>query len=184
MGRISIENGRIRYFGNTAGYIAGKRAVVDPIFSSEKLQAFLNRQNDVEEVEWREGVYERLADGPLDSEAPIFKNVRIWQLRPEVEVSMKFISLNRMLERFGEPKQENYQVAFDGEMNTNNLEEIYNRFHTGHLPDGYRGHAIAVSDVIELYGEGGREFHYVDERGFQAVSFGEMYPVQEPVMEL
>ncbi len=56
MGRISIENGRIRYFGNTAGYIAGKRAVVDPIFSSEKLQAFLNRQNDVEEVEWRESM--------------------------------------------------------------------------------------------------------------------------------
>lgn len=184
MGRISIENGRIQYFGNTAGYIAGKRAVVDPIFSSEKLQAFLNKQSAIEEVDWKEGVYERLADGRTEMGGPILKNVRIWQLKPEVDVYMKFISLDKMLERFGEPDPGNYQMIFNGETDINNLEELYDKFQAGRLPAGFRGHSLAVSDVIELYTEEGSEFHYVDERGFKAMPFEESGQAQEPLLEM
>ena len=41
---IRVENGRIVYFGNPAGYIAGSQAVVDPIFKGKELEAYLERQ--------------------------------------------------------------------------------------------------------------------------------------------
>ena len=41
---IRVENGRIIYFGNPAGYIAGSQAVVDPIFKGKELESYLERQ--------------------------------------------------------------------------------------------------------------------------------------------
>ena len=97
---------------------------------------------------------------------------------------MKFIGYDRMRERFGEPSPEDYQLVFDGEAETNNLEEIYNKFNAGLHPPGYTGHSLSMSDVIELYDGEGSEFHYVDERGFQTIAFGGPEPVQSPVMQL
>ena len=58
--------------------------------------------------------------------APL-KNVRIWQLKPETEVRMKFISLEDMIRDFGEPDLEHYRIAYDGQLGTNDLEAIYTR---------------------------------------------------------
>ena len=52
---IRIENGRIVYFGNLAGYVTGNKAVVDPLFSGDGLTRFLEKQKGIEEVEWRDG---------------------------------------------------------------------------------------------------------------------------------
>ena len=41
-----------------------------------------------------------------------------------------------------------------------------------------------MSDVVELYDGEGREFHYVDERGFRTIAFGGPEPVQSPAMQL
>ncbi len=184
MRKICIENGRIHYFGNTAGYVTGHQAVVDPMFSNEKLKAFLNKQRGIEEVKWQDGVYDRLANGQMEIGSPILKNIRIWQLKPEVNVYMKFISLDKMRSQFGEPDKENYQMIFDGEADTNNLEELYSKFNMGSLPAGYTGHSLSVSDVIELYDEKGSEFHYVDDRGFQAIPFEGSNQIQEQVLEM
>ena len=120
-----MENGRILYFGNLAGYVTGNKAVVDPLFSGDGLNRFLEKQKGIREVEWRDGVYDRLMNGQNDlSDGPVLKNIRIWQLKPSVDVHMKFIGYDRMRERFGEPSPEDYQLVFDGEAETNNLEEI------------------------------------------------------------
>lgn len=182
---IRIENGRIIYFGNVAGYITGKRAVVDPIFSSEGLNRFLEKQKQIGEVDWRDGVYDRLMNGQADQrESPVLKNVRIWQLKPDVDIYMKFISFDRMLEKFGEPEPKDYHRVFDGEIETNNLEEIYSKFNMGNYPAGYTGHSLSMSDVIELYDEEGSEFYYVDERGFKMIAFGGPKPVQGLMMQM
>ena len=47
---IRVEQGRIMYFGNPAGYIAGSQAVVDPIFKGKELETYLERQGGIEEV--------------------------------------------------------------------------------------------------------------------------------------
>lgn len=182
---IRMENGRILYFGNLAGYVTGNKAVVDPLFSGDGLNRFLEKQKGIREVEWRDGVYDRLMNGQGDlSDGPVLKNIRIWQLKPSVDVHMKFIGYDRMRECFGEPSPEDYQLVFDGEAETNNLEEIYDKFNTGLHPPGYTGHSLSMSDVIELYDGEGSEFHYVDERGFKTIAFGGPEPVQSPVMQL
>ena len=40
-------------------------------------------------------------------------------------------------------------------------------------PDGYTGHSLSMSDILELYDEYGSTFHYVDRIGFQQVEFGQ-----------
>ena len=47
---IRVENGRIVYFGNPAGYIAGSQAVVDPIFMGKDLEVYLELQGGIEDV--------------------------------------------------------------------------------------------------------------------------------------
>lgn len=182
---IRIENGRIVYFGNLAGYVTGNKAVVDPLFSGDGLTRFLEKQKGIEEVEWRDGVYDRMMNGQADTlDGPVLKNIRIWQLKPDVDVYMKFISYDRMTQRFGEPSPQDYRVAFDGEVETNNLEEIYRKFNAGIRPAGYTGHSLSMSDVVELYDGEGSEFHYVDERGFKTIAFGGPEPVESPIMQM
>ena len=60
-----------------------------------------------------------------------------------------------------------YQVVYDGYVETDVLEAIYQKFNT-RLPEGFPGHPLSLSDVLELYDEKtGSSFFYVDEMGFQ-----------------
>ena len=44
MRNIRMEKDIILYYNNPAGYVSGGKAVVDPLFESEELNAFLSRQ--------------------------------------------------------------------------------------------------------------------------------------------
>jgi len=98
---------------------------------------------------------------------------------------MKFIGYDELLERFGEPDPNNYQAVYDGEVETNNLDELFAKFNLNH-PPGYEGHSLSMSDVVELYDSSGSTFHYVDRFGFKEISFQppeqELY--QGPTMSL
>lgn len=89
---ITLQNGLISYYGNPAGYTEKNKAVVDRIFQSDELSVWLRGRGLA--AEWTDGVMERLIAGerPGAETATPLKNVRIWQLRPEVDVRMKFIS--------------------------------------------------------------------------------------------
>ena len=78
------------------------------------------------------------------------KNVRIWQLKADSDFSMRFISFDEFKERFGEPSKDNFEVVFDGSLPTNKLDAIYEICNIDH-PDGYKGHSLSMSDVVELY---------------------------------
>ena len=75
--------------------------------------------------------------------APL-KSVRIWQLKPDTDVYMKFISYEDTVRQFGEPSPEHYRVAYDGQLDTNDLEAIYTRCNVNH-PPGYDGHSLSMS---------------------------------------
>ncbi len=83
---------------------------------------------------------------------------------------MRFISFDEFKEKFGEPSKDNFEVVFDGSLPTNNIDAIYEICNINH-PDGYKGHSLSMSDVVELYDESGSEFHYVDQFGFREVDF-------------
>lgn len=179
MNGISIKKDRIIFYGNTAGYIDGGKAVVDPMFHCGEMNDFLTAKKGLT-VEWVNGVYDRLANGKPDMEGntAMLKACRIHQLKPEVDVMMKFIGYDELLDRFGQPNPDNYQVVYDGQIETNDLDAIYEKFNLNH-PPGYKGHSLSMSDIIELYDKDSSEFHYVDRFGFKQIDFDESQQEQQ-----
>ena len=180
---ITLQNGLISYYGNPAGYTEKNKAVVDRIFQSDELVDWLRGRSLA--AEWTDGVMARLIAGErpgAESAAPL-KHVRIWQLRPEVDVRMKFITYGDMARQFGEPCPEDYLVAYDGQLDTNDLETIYDRF-GARLPVGFSGQALAMSDVVELYDSSGGEFFYIDRHCFQKISFTPREQAQDMKLEM
>ena len=101
---IRMEKDIILYYGNAAGYVSGGKAVVDPLFESQELKDFLTRQKDVSEVKWTDGVFDRLINGQREThEITPLKNCRIWQLKPESDILMRFISYDEMVKNSGNP---------------------------------------------------------------------------------
>ena len=179
---VSLEKNVIVYYGNPAGYLTGNKAVVDPLFESEELSVFLNRQKNISEIQWMDGVYDRLVNGQQENyEMTLLKNCRVWQLKPESDVRMRFITLADYEKNFGLPQMADYQTVYDGEVETNDLEALYTKFNTAH-PPGYAGHSLSMSDVLELYDESGSSYHYCDRFGFQEIAFEP--PAQTQAMQL
>lgn len=180
MKSIEIRGGRVLFYGNEAGYVENGKAVVDPIFRGAELSNFLAEERL--EALWTNGVYDRLAAARENTASmqphgqahdlpgqPPLKSCRIWQLKPDVDIRMKFIGYDEMVQNFGEPDPAHYRLAYDGQVETNDLEELYAKFNT-EQPPGYDGHSLSMSDVVELYDETGSSFHYVDRFGFREIN--------------
>lgn len=185
MNQIRIENGIIMYYGSRAGRVEDGCAVVDPMFKGDELCRFLERQRQIREVQWMDGMFDRLMAGGQEAAAQGLKNVRVWQLKPDVDVYMKFIGYEEMCRKFGQPDQENYRAVYDGAAQTNDLEALYRKFGNdgSALPASYKGHSLSMSDVLELYDGTGSSFHYVDRIGFQEIGFAAPQQAQGQTMQ-
>lgn len=187
MNRIRIENGIIMYYGNRAGRVEDGCAVVDPMFKGDELCRFLKGQRQIREVQWMDGMFDRLmAGGQETAAAQGLKNVRVWQLKTDVDVYMKFIGYEEMCRKFGLPDQENYRTVYDGAAQTNDLEVLYRKFGNdgSALPANYKGHSLSMSDVLELYDSTGSSFYYVDRIGFREIEFAAPQQAQSRTMQL
>ena len=60
-------------------------------------------------------------------------------------------------------------MVFDDQLDTDDLNRLYEVFNAPVLPQGYTGHRLSVSDVVELYDDSGSEFWFLDEKGFVPV---------------
>jgi hypothetical protein len=174
MGGIEMKNGLLVYYGNPAGYLKDNEATVDTMFQSKEFEEWLSEKKFI--PNWTDGVFERLSKGEklgelLETSTPL-KKVRIWQLRTDSNLELRFRAYDEVLKVSGDPNKENYDVVFDGGLDTNNLESIYSKFNIDHPPD-FKGHSLSISDVVELYDENGSEFHYVDQFGFKAIEFAD-----------
>lgn len=173
MPRLTIDKqNRLIFYNNPIGYIRPEEqtAVVDTLFRGQELESELQRLKLT--PRWEEDLYDRIISGEAfatEDGAPL-KRCRVWQLRPDTEVSMRFISYEQMLTRFGEPQMEQYQLVYDGAPKTNDLEAIY-ALCRDRPPKDYCGHRMGLGDVVELYDSGGSEFYYCDRVGFQAIAF-------------
>lgn len=173
MQSTGIRGNRLYFYGNAAGYVENGRAVVDAMFQNDELAAWLRDKGLA--VEYRNGVYDRMTVnmhiGPAARDSPDLKTCRIWQLRPEVDPIIKFIGYDELTAlTHGPPNPANYRLAYECELDTDDLDEIYDRFRD-RQPPGFEGNPIALSDVIEIRGESDSEFHYIDKSDFVAVEF-------------
>lgn len=171
MKQIRIENGIILYYGNRAGRVTKGCAVADPMFRGPELEGFLRKQVSIQEIQWRDGMFDRLASGTVDPEtSQRLKDVRVWQLKGDVDVQRKFLDFAQLIRQYGPPQSEDYIKVYEGASDTNDLEELYDKFRY-HPPSGYTGHGLSISDVLELYDETGSSFFYVDRYDFQKIEF-------------
>lgn len=171
MVRFTVDNrNRLVFYGNLVGYVQDNTAVVDEMFRADELTRYLNRMSLT--PQWEEGIFDRLAAGEVPSEDPehTHKGCRIWQLKNDVDVTMRFIGYEDLVKRFGEPDAGNYYQVFEGDLGTSDPERIYTICRDD-PPPGYQGHHMALSDVVELYDESGSEFYYCDRVGFRPIRF-------------
>lgn len=175
--KINITGeGIVEYYGNRAGFVKDKTAVIDEMFKRDEVEDYLKEQHDFE-VLWEKGVYDRLVKGEIQ-DSIMLKSCRIHQLKPGIDMRIKFISYEDLINKgYGEPDITNYRMVYDGDIGTNNLEEIYDLLNQDTLPSEYSGYAMSMSDIIELYDDSGSEFYYVDSRGFVKL---DMQSMKEP----
>ena len=164
--------GRVLCYGNPAGYVNGDRAVEDPLFQTDELSAFLEKQRF--KTIWRDGTYDHLfLGGGSEARASPLKDCRVWQLRPGTPFGLRFIPYADSLARFGTPCVSNYAVVYDGQVETNELEALFEKFSAVESPPGYSGYPLSMSDLVELYDEGGSIFYYCDRFGFQLLDLSQ-----------
>lgn len=172
MESVKLKNSLIYYYGSPSGYLKDGTANIDTMFQCEEILAWCKDKKY--QPCFSEGIFESLARKEDASQfmknEESLKNVRIWQLKSDSDFSMRFISFDEFEKQFGQPDKNSYEVIFDGSLPTNNLDAIYEICNINH-PDGYRGHSLSMSDVVELYDENGSEFHYVDRFGFKEIGF-------------
>lgn len=65
-----------------------------------------------------------------------------------------------------------YNKVFEGAVKAENLEDIYYIFNQAH-PEGYIGHSLSVSDVVQVVEDNpfGSHFYFCDSIGFQRIDF-------------
>jgi len=68
------------------------------------------------------------------------------------------------------PQGDLYHVVYDGDLHTDELEEIFYILNCRH-PEGYKGWSLSMSDIVELYDEKQSAYYYCDTFGFQEVPF-------------
>ena len=93
--------------------------------------------------------------------------IRIYQINTERAVKAAFLSydaLKRIMHH--EPDGSDYDLVYEGDVGTENPEEIYVIFNTSQ-PRDFTGRSLSVSDVVEIDGE----FLFCDSIGFRKIKF-------------
>ena len=162
------KEGILEYYGNRVGYVKNDTAFVDLMFKKADIADFLGKENGFK-IEWQKDIYDRLIKGEImNPEQIALKNCRLYQLKANTNVRMRFIGYKELKDRgFREPNVADYKVVYDGNIGTNDLEGIYDRFDSPNKPEGFTEGGIYISDVIELYDENSSEFYYVNPTSFE-----------------
>ena len=163
-----LEHRLIHQGGIPIGYFDKDTAVMDSDFWAGETARNLAYRG--EKMRFEPGLAQKLKTE--EGKKPLPRKVRVHQIKPQAAPDKKFICYALLYQRFGGISPEDYQVVFDGQPDTDDLNRLYELFNAETLPQGYTGHRLSVSDVVELYDRNGSEFWYLDEEGFVPVMMG------------
>ena len=151
--------------GIPIGYFENGTAVMDSEFWGGDSARSYARQGA--KLSFEPGLAQRL--NAEEKEKPQPRKVRVHQMMPQVAPEKKFISYSLLCKQYGGVDPEDYEVVFDGQLETDDLGKLYEIFNAPDLPAGHTGHRLSISDVVELYDQDGSKTWYVDEVGFKPV---------------
>lgn len=170
---LSFSNGVLVYYGNPAGYLLDGKVILDSIFDRKELVSYLSEKEHLM-VEVREGVYDRLSEGGGVEKMTVQgkeRLIRIYQLKKNSPIMMRFISLSERTDRgFGKPQPKEYDLVYEMEVDAFDLEKLWECFGEK-LPKNFSGHALSISDVVELSEDKNKRFFYVEPKGFVEIEF-------------
>ena len=87
---------------------------------------------------------------------------------------LKFLCLDtvRRILHSAEPDSAAYDKVYSGDVKCRNLEDVFTLFHSGR-PEGFRGHSLSVSDVVEVEDAASITpgFYFCDSFGFKEIPF-------------
>jgi hypothetical protein len=174
-GRICLdERQRILLLGRPIGYIQKGAATVDDACHLLEVNRFLLPR--CKSVRFVPGVAKKLEQDELMSKAHLIRRARIYQLKADVDPEMRFIGYERLMATQGGVNPDNYAVVFDGDVGSSDPETVY-RMLRDSLQPGTAGvqtgsiHALALSDVLELYNPKESRFFYIDTFALKPVDF-------------
>lgn len=64
-----------------------------------------------------------------------------------------------------------YDLVYDGDLDAENLEDIYTILNIGKRPEDFKGHSLSVSDIVELVKTDNSTFHFCDSFGWETINF-------------
>ena len=173
MKNIYFRDGILIYYGNPAGYLSEGKVVLDSIFDKEEIIDFLSEKEKLA-VEIRSGVYDRLSEGggmEMTVEASKGRRIRIYHLEQDSPLMMRFISLAERKKRgYDRPRREEYVRVYEGEIENYSLEEVWEKYGR-RVPEGFQGHALSISDVVEFADGEVSRFFYVEPSGYEEIRF-------------
>ncbi len=170
---FEYRNGVFYYYGNPAACAEGDRVLLEEMFHKEDLLNFVRERTGMQ-VEVRSGVMKALCSQegePVTGMKVKSLGVKIWQLRQDAPFEKRFITLYGREDRgYGKPRREEYEAVYEGEVEKFDLEDVWERF-ARCVPADFQGHALSVSDIVELTDGEASRFFYVESDGFAEIEF-------------
>ena len=80
----------------------------------------------------------------------------------EITPEKKFISYEKLCELYGGPHRTDYHLVYDGYLEFEDLDDLYEKLTTKALPKGFVGRRLSMSDMIELCDDENPTLYYVD----------------------
>lgn len=102
-------------------------------------------------------------------------DIRIYQINSSKDIArIAYESLDQLKQQRGsiDINGSLYDMIFEGMVECKTLEDVYQKFNINH-PEGYRGHSLSVSDIVEIKEAPDIEqgFYFCDSLGFKKVEF-------------
>lgn len=106
-------------------------------------------------------------------------NYRIYQIESKAESAHGFMfSSLGTLDRLGlrdKISLDNYDMVYEGTMDVFDLEKLFVMFQ-GRKPEGFQGHSLSVSDMVEVDGD----FFYCDSYKWEKITFPKKETTDKP----
>lgn len=102
-------------------------------------------------------------------------NIRIYQVNMKRDTNNVAFMRYELLEKLQGSQAVNakiYDKVFDGEVDCQTLEDVYQMFNLNH-PEGYKDRSLSVSDVVEVMEDPMHPhcFYFCDSVGFKPIDF-------------